>query len=359
MIDFLHENGEEILVLTGDYDKGNGDEPNYAVSRTLKYIDYTSGGYWDKSRIEKQNHKKTLDTIDIFNPDVVYFWNQQYISIAPYLAVKKRKLKHLFDIGDIWPEKYKREGYKDKLKSFVKRILPNFIEGDLILDPVIILSEWMREIVTRTFSSRSIYVIPRGVLSNRNYSRNLNPKNIKLMFASRIEPLKGLELLIKILKKVKCENWTLNVYGDGDEDYVVKIKRLIKELNLTNKINLRGKVYPLDKAYAEHDVFIFPTMAREGFGRVVIESMSFGLPVISVDRFGPADIIKNGYNGFKCSIDKPEEWVRSIETILSNEKLLSTMSENSLDTVKKKYDINFVHNERYKIIKEIHSSKRG
>ncbi len=355
---YLYEQGEEILVLCGDYlkEKSEG-RKKYRVFRRLKYIDYLSNDYWNKSNVEKDNYAITQRVLDKFQPDLVYFWNQQYISLGPYWAVKKKNIPHVFDIGDVWPLKYYREGFKAKTKSFVKRILPNFLDSKMRIDPVIILSEWMKPIFQDKFASKSIFTIPRGVLVQENVNINPNPKNIKLMFAGRIEPLKGLEFIINILIKLVERNWTLDIYGDGDEDYLKKIKALITENSLKERVFFKGKLYPLDEAYQSHDLFLFPTLAMEGFGRVAIEAMAYGLPVVTVDRYGPNDIVQNGYNGFKCSPEDLKCWENNLKLLLSDYSLLIKMSENALETVKNKYDIKLINKQRHEIIKEIYYSK--
>lgn len=354
---YLFAQGEEVQVLCGDYLKDKASHDSFPVHRELKYIDYLSNDYWNKSNVEKDNYAITSNILAEFKPDFVYFWNQQYISLAPYWAVKKSKLPHLFDIGDVWPLKYYRSGIKAKAKSLIKQILPNFLEAKLSVDPVVILSSWMKPIFAEKFKSKTIYSIPRGVAVKENVTINPDPENIKLMFAGRIEPLKGLELIINILANLVDYKWTLDVYGDGDQDYLDKINNLLLEKELTKRVILKGRLYPLDEAYKIHDVFLFPTLAHEGFGRVAIEAMSYGLPVLTVNKYGPNDIVENGYNGYKCSPDDLLCWENSLKQILSDKALLIKMSNNALETVKDKYEIKLINKKRYDIIKDIYNSK--
>ncbi|MBI9031958.1 glycosyltransferase family 4 protein [bacterium] len=355
---YLYEQGEDVLVLCGDYLKNEPDNrSNYRVVRKLKYIDYLSDDYWNKSKVEKDNYEMTTRILDEFEPDFVYFWNQQYLSLAPYWAVKRRKIAHVFDIGDVWPLKYYREGFKAKVKSFIKRLLPNFRDAKMEVNPVIILSEWMRPLFVEKFGSKEIYNIPRGVKLKEDLQINSKADDIKLMFAGRIEPLKGLELIINVLSGLQAYKWTLDVYGDGDEDYLERIKLLITEKSLGQRVILKGKLYPLDEAYQTHDVFLFPTLAKEGFGRVAIEAMSYGLPVLTVNKYGPNDIVEDGYNGYKASPSDLSAWANNLKQILSDKDLLIKMSNNALETVKNKYDIELINKQRYDIIKDIYYSK--
>lgn len=350
MADFLYQKGEQITVLTGDYSTPASENSDYKVIRQLKYIDYNSEDYFNKSQIEKFNYSLMLSTLDEIKPDIVYFWNQQYISIGPMLACRKKRHAAIYDIGDVWPEKYYRAGIKAKAKQFVKSLLPGFIDGKLIIDPVIILSNWMNPIFKEKFKSKSIHVIPRGVEIPKEVSVKNNEPVVRLMSAGRIEPLKGVDIIINSLAKLKDLNWVLDLYGTGDESYLKSLKKLIKELKLENRIFLRGKIFPLNQAYDCHDVFLFPTLAREGFGRVVIESMAYGLTVLSVDRFGPNDIIDHMVNGLKCDPNNEELFTQNLKQIIVDVELRRRISKNALDTIQKKYEINYICNQRYELL---------
>lgn len=355
--DYLFEQGEDMFVLCGEYKSDESSSAPYPVSRKLKYIDYLSDDYWQKSRVEKHNYKITMQTLDKFKPDFVYFFNQQYISLAPHWAVNKKELPYVFDIGDLWPFKYHRSDFRGKLKSFVKRILPNFLEAKMVIDPVIILSEWMKPLLEENFDSEQIYTIPRGVKVKEITRTYSNSGPIKFIFTSRLDPAKGLHLIVGVLSNLKEYDWILDVYGSGSKSYIVEIEKLIKNNSLEERVILHGKVYPLDQEYENHDVCLFPTLGNEGFGRVAIEALSFGLPVLTVNKYGPNDVIHHGYNGFKCSTDDLYCWRKYLIKLLTNRELLAEMSRNALTTIKEKYDINVTNKKRYDIIKEIYNSK--
>ncbi|MFA7056194.1 MAG: glycosyltransferase family 4 protein [Candidatus Cloacimonadales bacterium] len=354
---YFHEQGEELFVLCGDYKKDEEVSAPYPVSRKLQYIDYLGDDYWQKSRVEKYNYALTTQILEEFQPDFVYFFNQQYITLAPYWAVSKKKLPHIFDIGDMWPDKYYRDGFKGKSKAFAKRILPNFIEAKMEIDPVIILSEWMRPFLKNKFHAKSITCIPRGV-QIKDITRDFSKlDSVKLMFSSRLDPVKGLHVIIGVLANLQDLKWTLDVYGSGSDEYVAQINKLIDDNNLNDRITLNGKVYPLDEAYKSHHVCLFPTLGDEGFGRVAIEAMSFGLPVLTVNKFGPNDVVEHGYTGFKCPKEDLSCWEKHLRILLSDRELLNQMSKNALKTIKEEYDINVTSQKRYVLIKEIYNSK--
>lgn len=55
----------------------------------------------------------------------------------------------------------------------------------------------------------------------------------------------------------------------------------------------------MENIYRQHDIFLFPTF-RDTFGLVLIEALSFGLPIIAIDQYAVTEMVKNNWNGFVC-----------------------------------------------------------
>jgi glycosyltransferase involved in cell wall biosynthesis len=74
-----------------------------------------------------------------------------------------------------------------------------------------------------------------------------------------------------------------------------------------------------------HDVFVFPSLS-EGFGMVVTEALSQGLPVITTPNTCGPDVISEGVDGFIVPIRNPEAIAEKIEILNLNRDRLATMS---------------------------------
>ena len=114
----------------------------------------------------------------------------------------------------------------------------------------------------------------------------------KLIFLSRIEEKKGLELLLDALAAVNF-NWELTLAGSGEEHYVESLKRKALSLNISNQIKWIGQVNNAEKfgLMAEHDLLVL-TSYNENFANVVIESLSMGTPVLLSDQVGLFDYVQ-------------------------------------------------------------------
>ena len=78
-------------------------------------------------------------------------------------------------------------------------------------------------------------------------------------------------------------------------------------------------------------IFIFPSL-YEGFGQVLLEAMSCGLPVITTENTGGPDFIKDCDNGFITKIRDTKRTIEIINNLYKNEELRRLISKKAIDT---------------------------
>ncbi len=123
-------------------------------------------------------------------------------------------------------------------------------------------------------------------------------KHKQVIFVGRLNEQKGLEYLIDTWERVhqKHNDWILQIYGDGEQREL--LLHLISEARLENSVIVNQPTKQIMDKYLESSIFLL-TSRFEGFGMVLIEAMACGVPVVSFDcPWGPAEIIKNGEDGF-------------------------------------------------------------
>lgn len=144
--------------------------------------------------------------------------------------------------------------------------------------------------------------------------------------AGRINRWKGQKLFVdaaEIVAKQKT-NVSFEIAGDvyQGEDFIREdLVSYIKEKKLDQTVLLDGLVQDMPSFYRKLDVFVLPSLQPEPFGLVVIEAMSYGLPVIATNHGGPTEIIENGKEGYLVRYDNANEMAeRILELVNDKEK---------------------------------------
>ncbi|MFD2582258.1 XrtY-associated glycosyltransferase XYAG1 [Pedobacter vanadiisoli] len=140
-------------------------------------------------------------------------------------------------------------------------------------------------------------------MEHRAKGRGRLDDSFKLIFLSRIEEKKGLELLFKALSTIDI-SWKLTIAGSGERQYVQSLKVLTRELKLSDKIYWIGQVSNEDKysLMATHDLLVL-TSYNENFANVVVESLSVGTPVLISEQVGLSDYVKDRALGWVTAVD--------------------------------------------------------
>nr|WP_294943204.1 glycosyltransferase [uncultured Mucilaginibacter sp.] len=153
--------------------------------------------------------------------------------------------------------------------------------------------------ITKLVKPLSIACLPNFVkLESTNIHAIAKPAAIlKLLFFSRIQEKKGLDILLSALKLTSVP-YHLTIAGSGEENYICYLKTLAASIE--NKITWAG-FFGDDKfdMIQQHDVLVLPSY-DENFGNVVIESLSVGTAVLVSGQVGLADYVIANKLGWVC-----------------------------------------------------------
>jgi glycosyltransferase involved in cell wall biosynthesis len=200
-----------------------------------------------------------------------------------------------------------------------------------------------------------IYVIPIGVDTTfykpmgtkGKLKKDLNLPQIPLVFAlARLDPRKGLDLLIKsvpyIKKHYNGDFLVLISTGTGakeEEKEMNKLLTLIRELDVEKEIKIIPAIKPIDlvpKYYSAADVFVLPS-PYEPFGIVMLEAMACKAPMVATKFGGPAEVIQDGYDGFLVDPKDSGEMGKKIAELLRDDKKRELFAERAYKKVMEKY----------------------
>lgn len=118
----------------------------------------------------------------------------------------------------------------------------------------------------------------------------------RLLAVGRLKAQKNYPLLLQaILIVLRKRAAHLVILGTGPEKDA--ILQLVRSLKLENHVTLLGHVEDVENYYINANLFVLSS-DYEGFGNVIVEAMSFGIPVVSTDcPSGPSEILGNGMWG--------------------------------------------------------------
>ena len=156
-----------------------------------------------------------------------------------------------------------------------------------------------------------------------------------LLFVGRLIKSKGifdlLDAMPLILRQIDCQ---LLIAGDGEERE--NIKRYLEEAHLEKSARLLGYLDfdQLCDIYRSTSVFVLPTYFGEGFPGVIVEAMSFGLPIVTTPVRGSRDHLSDGINALFVNPKDSYAIAKAIVCLLNDPQLCSQMRCANLEKVK-------------------------
>ena len=204
---------------------------------------------------------------------------------------------------------------------------------------IVAFSPHERDAMVRLYDAdaKRIELVPCGVdlslfrpldQSEARERLGLNGQKV-LLCVSRLEPLKGLELLLHTAAQLETgqEVRVLVVGADaGKNSEIDRLRRLAQELQVDGVLDFAGRVDQKDLPYYYNaaDVCVVPSY-YESFGLAALESMACGTPVVASRVGGLSTIIQHGHTGYLKSWRCPEAFANSLEMILSSNGLQRSM----------------------------------
>jgi len=150
-------------------------------------------------------------------------------------------------------------------------------------------------------------------------------ENKQVIFVGRLNEQKGLEYLVETWTKVnqKHPDWVLHMYGKGEQKQM--LLQMIKEAGLERVVIVHQPTPLIMDKYLESSMFLL-TSRFEGLPMVLIEALACGLPIVSFDcPWGPADIIRDGEDGFLVEYLNTDMAAQRVCELIENPQLRKNM----------------------------------
>ncbi|MEN9563065.1 MAG: hypothetical protein RIR73_1309 [Chloroflexota bacterium] len=203
-------------------------------------------------------------------------------------------------------------------------------------------------------NASKLTVIPPGVDTGHFYPIaadeakqfiGLRPENRMILFVGRIEPLKGVDTLIKAMS---CLDMSLtnreqpvhlaiiggepDVNPDNMSDEMIRLQKICDDLCMGNMVLFLGKRAQdtLPYYYSAAEVLVMPSL-YESFGMVALEAMACGTPVIASEVGGLGYLVQDGITGYTIPDSDPGKLCEKLSNLLGDNELRTTMGKRAAD----------------------------
>lgn len=324
----LSEKGHEVHVITQGEHNETVTNDNITIHR-LK----SRNVYWEYRSCDRGGFKKLLwHVIDIYNqfltkqlsrllksihPDVVHTNNIAGISCAAWGVAHKLNLPIVHTLRDYYlmcPKSTMMRNHESCEKQCNTCHVFSLIKKHMSqkVDAVVGISEYIlkRHIAAGYFKKSIMRVIPNCVsVQEQSYTDDCGKA---IGYIGRISPEKGIEFLIEAFKKSQNKRAKLLIAGTGKLDYVEMLKAKYEAENVI----FMGRCNPSD-FFSRINLLVVPSLWNEPFGRVVIESYSYHIPVFMAKNGGLAELKEKGVS-YAFSTDNSSQLIELLNDFFRN-----------------------------------------
>ena len=307
----------------------------------LKKFYYKAEDIFSIDSISKDLDKKVAKYLSK-NKSINIVYSYEDCSKESFKVAKSKNIKTIYDLtSPYWRLKKKILEEELYLQPDWKLSSTEVLTDNkcVIKDEELNLSDQI--IVASTFAAKSlellkiknkpdIEIVPYGIDFPEKQiinNRDTNEK-FKIFFAGRPTLSKGIQYVIQSLEKLDFP-WEIEIAGSIPEN-PSKISKKMSTFFKDARCQFLGQIsnYDLLQRMKKSHVFLFPSLF-EGFGQVLLESISCGLPVITTYNTAGPDIIENNKNGFLTPIRDINKTTQILNNLYENEEMRKSIAENA------------------------------
>jgi glycosyltransferase involved in cell wall biosynthesis len=313
----LAERGHEVCILSASRGQSSSFPLHPAVKLHSLCMEHHSANlsdwrvWWRLRRFILQHRIERL--IDV---DIVLSW----LSIPAAWGTPARVLawEHfhlLINVGDVFQRVRRSLGRRMALRWAHK---------------VITLTERDRQqYLNIAPSSAKIVAIPNPITIYHGRAADQDSKVV--LAAGRLVPQKGFDLLLQAWAQAWPEHpqWKLRIVGSGADGQ--KLQRQADALSVRDGVEFVPNTSDMPFEYQRVALFVCSSRF-EGFGLVLVEAKSFGLPIVSFDcACGPSDIVRDGVDGVLVPPEDPRALAQALVRLINDEPERRGMALRAMD----------------------------
>jgi glycosyltransferase involved in cell wall biosynthesis len=300
------------------------EEKRYILDRLVN-ISLTLKEFW--------KNREVLKDVDlVFAP---FFEYVVFEFLLLKLICKKAKFV-VYIIGDYLELNYRKR--KNKLLKIFLSVSQKL--SQFLADEYWILSDYLMS----KYKTKNSVLIRSSSIKKEDISlpKTINLEKLLLFLLVDLPKKKNPHIPILIAKTLKEKGYNINLSLVGDGELKANMKELIQKLGLNENVKVFGWIKDRRKLFEilrESDILVFTSKPGEGFGLIILEAMSQGLPVVATKCGGPEEVIEDGINGYLVDYSADEDivnqFIDKIEFLIKNPRIYEEISKNNIEEVRK------------------------
>ncbi len=370
LVDYLSSRGFRIDIITGLFkgDKEYEHDKNISIHRinsspiSIGHFKQLPGVTLPFNFFNFALQKRLIKIMR--KCDCVHINNLYHLSFSPIQLANRLGKFVLLDVHDYWPVCFKKNlfylnknfcGKKSSFKCIKCLMSTNAISTisypflsslviseyflrnrSLQLDDIITHSRFMGEIIEREFKVKPKVInypyFGKKIINKRRVIKD----QINLLFIGRVEVLKGAHFLLPIAKILKNKGISYNINVIGSGNIINELKSQSERAGLN--IKFYGFVGHMSQKFInimkESHILLAPSLWHEPFGIVILEAMGFGIPVITSNRGGIKEIVKQNDVGVIVP-PNPKNIAKKVELFVNDHKMYKKFSSNAIKNIKR------------------------
>lgn len=198
-------------------------------------------------------------------------------------------------------------------------------------DQVVTITRWYQQVLTANgIEEAKISYIPQGLplITQTTAAEHRKVGPLRLLFLGRINPFKGLHLLLEAMKDLDEQLVTLSVYGNSDDE--VYETALRKQSSGKSNISWKGKLKQEEvvSAMQQHDLLCLCSTFSEMSPLVIQEAFAAGIPVLASEVYGNAEQVEHGKNGLLFRFNDVVSLKEQLMRLVNEKGLLGELKKN-------------------------------
>ena len=341
----------DVLLTTADFHESLQPDVKYTFVYVVSYSNFLLS--WFSERWREFYQFRLLGKYEIRGREVTIIPVPNFLEDGPFKALfirigyfmNRRKLQHLLrrhQIDLVHAHDIKLNAgiaYYLFKESGIPYVITSRKLGKLKMSET--LSRYFKAakaIINLGFSQQELavqqhkhsYVIPHGIDSRflqQEKSYPQEPNTLRIVSLCRLLGWKNIDQVLLALEQLDAD-FVYDIYGEGPDQE--RLSSLLATLKIRDQVSFKGHLpyQQVPGTLASYDLFVLPSY-REMFGRVYIEAMSCGLPVIGAKGCGIDGYIKDGVEGFLVNHRNIDEIAAAIKKFVRDPALKETMGKNA------------------------------